>query len=80
MKPKTKKQRDAGKFLELSGIVHYLLTEQRCPVILDGRLAFVLCPGVSKAAFKQAIDKRVVRNLCAMISRTPSVRVPSLEG
>lgn len=79
-KKKTAKQRHAGKFLELYGIVHYLLTEQRCPVIFNGALAHVSCPGVSKEAFKLAIDKRVVRNLCSMISRAPSVRGPSLEA
>ena len=62
-KRKTAAQRQAGRFLELYGIVHYLLTTQQCPVIFDGRLAFVSCPGVSKKAFKQAIEKRVIENI-----------------
>lgn len=70
-KKKTAAQRQAARFLELAGIVHYLITEQRCPVIFDGKLAFVRCPGVSKEAFKQAIDRKVVANLCAMIPPKP---------
>lgn len=72
MKPKHKKktaeQRQAGRFLELYHIVHYLLTEQRCPVMFEGKLAYVRCPGVSKEAFKQAIDKKVIANLCAYVA------------
>lgn len=71
-KRKTAEQRRAAQFLELHGIVHYLLTEQRCPVIFDGKLAHVRCPGVSKEAFKRAIDKKVIANLCAMIPPKPS--------
>ena len=69
----TAEQRRAAQFLELHGIVHFLLTEQRCPVIFDGKLAYVRCPGVSKEAFKQAIDKRVMRNLLAYVdAHTPN--------
>lgn len=62
---KTPEQQQASRFLELYGIVHFLLTEQKCPVIFNGKLAFVRCPGVSKKAFKQAIHNKVVRNLVA---------------
>ena len=58
-------QNKEAAILELHGIVHFLLTEQRCPVMLDGKLAYVRCPGVSKESFKLAIDRRVVRNLVA---------------
>lgn len=71
MPRKTKAQREAARFLELHGIVHYLLTEQKCPVVFDGKLAFVKCPGVSKEAFKAAIEAKVIRNLCAMIPPKP---------
>lgn len=71
MPRKTKAQKHAAKFLELYGIVHFLLTEQRCPVIFDGKLAYVRCPGVSKEAFKKAIEVKVIRNLCAMIPPKP---------
>ena len=67
---KTAEQRRASDFLELYGIVHFLLTEQRCPVIFDGKLAYVRCPGVSKEAFKLAIDKRVARNLVDYITES----------
>ena len=60
----TKEQKRASEHLELHGIVHFLLTEQRCPVIFEGRLGYVSCPGVSKDAFKKAIEKRVIKNLC----------------
>lgn len=67
---KTKRQKDAARFLELYGIVHYLITEQRCPVIFNGQLAHVKCPGVSKEAFKQAIEMRVIKKLVAYLDRT----------
>lgn len=65
----TKVQRQAREHLELYGIVHFLLTEQRCPVIFEGKLAYVKCPGVSKEAFKQAIEKRVILNICHYLDR-----------
>ncbi len=68
-KRKTKAQRHAADFLELHSIVHYLMTEGKCPVMLGDRLAFVRCPGVSKEAFRQAIGAKVVGNLAAMLSR-----------
>lgn len=70
-KKKTKAQRQAALFLENYGIVHYLITQQRCPVIFDGKLAFVRCPGVSKEAFKQAIDKLVIENCVAYVRDHP---------
>lgn len=66
---RTKEQRRAAEHLELHRIVHFILTEQRCPVIFDGKLAYVRCPGVSKEAFKQAIEKRVIRNICHWLDR-----------
>ena len=74
MKPKRKsrktaKQRRAGEFLDLHSMIHFLITEQRCPIIWDGKLAYVRCPGVSKEAFKQAREKRVMRNLLAYIDQ-----------
>lgn len=71
---RTAAQKRAHEFLELHGIVHFLLTEQRCPVIFEGKLAYVKCPGVSKEAFKQAIDKRVLRNLAAWVDRQVPVK------
>ncbi len=65
----TKEQIRAAEFLELYGMIHFLMTEQRCPVMFEGRLAYVRCPGVSKEAFKQAIDKRVARNLLAYVDQ-----------
>lgn len=70
-KRKTAEQRQAGRFIELAGIVHYLLSQQRCPVIFEGRLAFVRVPGVSKEAFKQAIERLVVENLVAYCKDNP---------
>lgn len=66
-KRKTAAQLHAGRYLDLSGIVHFLFTEKRCPVIYEGKLAYVKCPGVSEEAFKKAIHERVVRNICHMI-------------
>lgn len=81
-KKKTAAQRQAARHLELYGIVHYLLTEQKCPIIYDGRLAFVNCPGVSKESFKKAIAAKVVRNLAAMITnaRKPMASHPGNFG
>lgn len=80
-KRKTAEQRRAGQFLELYGIVHFLLTEQRCPVIFDGKLAYVRCPGVSKEAFKQAIDHRVINNLVDYCKRhVPNGKVITHAG
>ena len=62
-KRKTAQQRRASQFLELHSIAHFLMTEQKCPVIFDGKLAYVRCPGVSKEAFRMAIDARVARNV-----------------
>lgn len=75
-KRKTKAQKDAARFLELHGVVHFLLTEQRCPVIFDGKLAYVSCPGVSMDAFKQAIDKRVMRTPSGLRRSTRSLTPP----
>ena len=66
---KTKAQIRAGEYLELSSFLHLLITEQRCPVMFEGRLAYVKCPGVSKEAFKLAVDRRVSANLLAMLDR-----------
>ena len=71
-KKKTKAQQMAGEYLDLAAIVHYLLTEQRCPVLFEGKLAYVRCPGVSREAFKKAIDIRVSKNLLAIIDRKPA--------
>lgn len=76
---RTKEQRHAAEFLELHGIVHFLLTEQRCPVIFNGQLAYVKCPGVSKEAFKQAIDKRVAGNLLHWLDHALGVPKKDLE-
>lgn len=64
---KTKAQIQAGRTLEIYGIVHFLLTEQRVPVMFNSQLAYVACPGVSKEAFRKAIDIRVTKNLVAML-------------
>ncbi len=77
----TKRQREAGRYLDLAMIVHFLLTEQRCPVIFEGKLAYVRCPGVSKKAFKQAIERRVVRNLVDYCeARVPEGKVINHAG
>lgn len=68
-KKKTAEQRRAASALEAYGIVHYLMTQQKCPVMLGGKLAFVKCPGVSKEAFNLAIDKLVVENLCHIVAK-----------
>jgi len=80
MKSKPKKttaaMRRAGAFLELHGIVHFLPTEERVPVIFDDQLAYVRCPGVSKEAFRQAIDRRVAYNLADYCKSNPKKHSP----
>ncbi len=77
---KTKEQKRAAEHLELYGIVHFLLTEQRCPVIFEGRLGYVSCPGVSKDAFKKAIENRVIKNLCHWLDKCGSGPCPDGSG
>ena len=76
----TKEQKRAAQFLELHGIVHFLMTEQRCPVIFEGSLGYVSCPGVSKEAFKLAIDKRVAMNLCHWLDAQPKANKIGLKA
>ncbi len=71
MPKKTKRQKDAAKFIELYGIVHFLLTEQRCPVLMpDGRLAYCAwCPTKREAELEAArMGARVTHDICPTCS------------